>query len=192
MQLPAEALYQWTFPCQTLSPTSSCVDLILFKQKMRKSHYYCCWQEQLSLAVLSLPLTCGDISHRIRLESGKYAGYSVISLSSSMEILLNSNGGRMGLGSGFPHVLIFFHKSSFLASLLSSSVFLFLYASLPFLPPVCFPSAFFLHGASLYFLSIEIASWKREAPELLLPAFPHFHFLSANSICLIHQHLLKL
>lgn len=93
--------------------------------------------------MLSLPLTCGDISHQIRLKSGKYGGYAVISMSNSMEILLKSNGGRMGLGTaGFPHVSLFFHTSSSLASLHSSSVFLFLSASPSFLACAVFSFCF--------------------------------------------------
>lgn len=121
VQLLAVLLHQRTLTCQLLSPTSLCEDLTLLRWKMRKSHYYYCWLEQLSLAVLSLPLTCGDISHQTGLKSGKYSGYSVLSLSNSMEIPLNSNGGRMWLGTaGFPCVSLFFHTSSSLAYQLPS------------------------------------------------------------------------
>lgn len=114
-------------------------------------------------------------------------------MSNSMEILLKSNGGRMGLGTaGFPHVSLFFHTSSSLASLHSFSVFLFLPASpsflagsvfsFCFLPVCCLAKPFFSLPDSAFFCSSF----------LLCAAFPHFRSLSANSRCLIHQHLLKL
>lgn len=100
------------------------------------------------------------------------------------------NGGRTGLGTaGFPHVSLFFHTSS---SLLSSSVFLFLSASLSYSLPGSFPSASFLHAASLnLFLSSRFCLFFRSS-FLLCAALLYFLSLSANSRCLIHQHLLKL
>lgn len=91
--------------------------------------------------------------------------------------------GRMGLGTaGFPCVSLFFHTSLSLASqLLSSSSSLhLLFCCLGLL------SSSFLHAASLNLFLALFGSF------LLCAALPHFLSLSANSRCLIHQHLLKL
>lgn len=137
------------------------------------------------LAVLSLPLTCEDISHQIRLKSGKYGGYAVISSSNSMEILTVGEWDWEQLA--FPMSHFSFTRLLSLwplcsASLSSSSSLLFAawIFSFCFLPARCLTKPFSLFQILPLFLPLFCA------------ALPHFLSLSANSRCLIHQHLLKL
>lgn len=62
----------------------------------------------------------------------------------------------------------------------------------PFSRARSFPSASFLHAALLNLFSLFQILPLFCSSFLLCAAFPHFRSLSANSRCLIHQHLLKL
>lgn len=111
----------------------------------------------------------------------------------AMEILLNCTLGRMAWGTaGCPHVSLFFSlpRSTVQLCCLPLPLYVSLLLAalrrvffLCFLPARCLAQPFL----SLFQILPLFAS-----SFLLCAAFPHFLSLSANSRCLIHQHLLKL